>query len=150
MRGRTTSELRSTLAAATAGVADSHNKTSPKQAQSVAKRAAFPSACSEIRNGEFIQTLCPLKLAHGSAMHHNRELIWIMTCKPDQASDRGRDEQRRSLMQAWKDFLTTDYGLMSAAVIAFMFVMLGYIGRFVARHVKEDTEAHERELRAKA
>ncbi|HEX5310195.1 DUF3149 domain-containing protein [Aquabacterium sp.] len=53
-------------------------------------------------------------------------------------------------MQAWKDFLTTDYGLMSAAVIAFMFVMLGYIGRFVARHVKEDTEAHERELRAKA
>ena len=39
---------------------------------------------------------------------------------------------------------------MSAAVIAFMFQMLGYIGRFVARHVKEDTEAHERELRAHA
>ena len=30
-----------------------------------------------------------------------------------------------------------------------MFVMLGYIGRFVARHVKEDTEARERELRGK-
>ncbi|MBK7314902.1 DUF3149 domain-containing protein [Candidatus Aalborgicola defluviihabitans] len=53
-------------------------------------------------------------------------------------------------MQALKDFLTTDYGLMSLAGLAFMFAMLGYIARFVARHVKEDTEAHERELRAKA
>ncbi|MDE2433522.1 MAG: DUF3149 domain-containing protein [Burkholderiales bacterium] len=53
-------------------------------------------------------------------------------------------------MQALKDFLTTDYGLMSAGVIAFMFVMLAYIGRFVSRHVKEDTEQHEREIHGKA
>ncbi|HET8868813.1 MAG TPA: DUF3149 domain-containing protein [Aquabacterium sp.] len=53
-------------------------------------------------------------------------------------------------MQAWKDFLTTDYGLMSAAVIVVIFVIGGYIARFVSRHVREDTEAHERELRSKA
>lgn len=53
-------------------------------------------------------------------------------------------------MHAWKDFLTTDYGLMSLAVIAFTLVMGAYISRFVKRHIKEDTEAHERELRAKA
>lgn len=50
-------------------------------------------------------------------------------------------------MHAWNDFLTTDYGLMSLAVIAFMFVMLGYIYRYVARHVKEDTEKHDRLVR---
>ncbi|MGE5452663.1 MAG: DUF3149 domain-containing protein [Acidobacteriota bacterium] len=50
-------------------------------------------------------------------------------------------------MKAWIDFFTTDYGLMSLAVILFMFVMLGYIGRFVARHVKEDTERHDKLVR---
>jgi hypothetical protein len=50
-------------------------------------------------------------------------------------------------MHAWIDFFTTDYGLMSLAVIAFMFAMLGYIGWFVSKHVKQDTEAHERLLR---
>lgn len=53
-------------------------------------------------------------------------------------------------MQALKDFLTTDYGLMSLGVIIFTLVMGAYISRFVSRHIKEDTEAHERELRAKA
>ena len=50
-------------------------------------------------------------------------------------------------MKAWIDFFTTDYGLMSMAVIAFMFVMLGFIWRYVARHVKEDTERHDRLVR---
>lgn len=50
-------------------------------------------------------------------------------------------------MHAWIDFFTTDYGLMSLAVIAFMFVMLGYIAWYVAKHVKEDTERHDRLVR---
>jgi Protein of unknown function (DUF3149) len=50
-------------------------------------------------------------------------------------------------MHALIDFLTTDYGLMSLAVIAFMFVMLAYIGWYVGKHVKEDTERHDRLLR---
>lgn len=50
-------------------------------------------------------------------------------------------------MQAWIDFFTTDYGLMSLAVIAFMFVMLGYIGWYVARHVKADVAEHDRLVR---
>jgi hypothetical protein len=50
-------------------------------------------------------------------------------------------------MHAWNDFLTTDYGLMSLAVIAFMFVMLGYIYHYVAQHVKEDSEKHDKLVR---
>lgn len=50
-------------------------------------------------------------------------------------------------MQAWIDFFTTDYGLMSLAVLAVMFAMLGYIGWYVAKHVKEDTERHDRLVR---
>lgn len=50
-------------------------------------------------------------------------------------------------MHAWIDFFTTDYGLMSLAVIAFMFAMLGYIGWYVARHVREDTARHDRLVR---
>jgi hypothetical protein len=50
-------------------------------------------------------------------------------------------------MQAWIDFFTTDYGLMSLAVIAFMFAMLGYIGVYVSRHVREDTERHDKLVR---
>ncbi|MFW9617149.1 DUF3149 domain-containing protein [Aquabacterium sp.] len=50
-------------------------------------------------------------------------------------------------MHALMDFLTTDYGLMSLGVIAFMFVMLAYIYRFVAKHVAEDTAAHDKLVR---
>jgi hypothetical protein len=50
-------------------------------------------------------------------------------------------------MQAWSDFFTTDYGLMSLIVIAFVFVIGGYIGWFVKKHIKEDTEAHDRLVR---
>ena len=49
-------------------------------------------------------------------------------------------------MQALNDFLTTDYGLMSAAVIVVVFVIGGYIGWYVNKHIKEDTEAHNRAL----
>mgnify|MGYP000576558851 CR=1 FL=1 len=50
-------------------------------------------------------------------------------------------------MHALRDFFTTDYGLMSLAVIAFMFVMLGYIAWYVAQHVKQDTERHDKDVR---
>ena len=50
-------------------------------------------------------------------------------------------------MHALRDFFTTDYGLMSLAVIAFMFAMLGYIGWYVARHVKADVAEHDRLVR---
>lgn len=50
-------------------------------------------------------------------------------------------------MQAWINFFTTDYGLMSLAVLAVMFAMLGYIGWYVSKHVKEDTERHDRLVR---
>ena len=43
-------------------------------------------------------------------------------------------------MQAWKDFFTTDYGLLSAAVILFMLVMMGYFINYVSKHIREDTE----------
>lgn len=50
-------------------------------------------------------------------------------------------------MHALTDFLTTDYGLMSLGVIAFIFAMGGYIGWYVAKHIKEDTERHDRLVR---
>jgi hypothetical protein len=50
-------------------------------------------------------------------------------------------------MHALTDFLTTDYGLMSLAGLVFMLVMLGYIAWYVAKHVKEDTERHDKLVR---
>lgn len=50
-------------------------------------------------------------------------------------------------MQAWIDFFTTDYGLMSLGVIMFVLVMGSYIGWYVNKHVKEDTERHDRLVR---
>ena len=47
-------------------------------------------------------------------------------------------------MHALNDFLTTDYGLMSAAVIAVTLVMGAYIGWFVRKHVRESIAAHDR------
>lgn len=46
-------------------------------------------------------------------------------------------------MRALIDFVTTDYGLLSAAVIAFTVGMAGYYIRFVIRHVREE-EAQQR------
>ena len=48
-------------------------------------------------------------------------------------------------MHALKDFFTTDYGLLSAAVIAFTLGMGIFFSRYMARHIKEDTERAARE-----
>ena len=50
-------------------------------------------------------------------------------------------------MHAWNDFLSTDYGLMSAAVIVFMLIMMAYIGYYVAKHVKDEAAKHDAELK---
>lgn len=47
-------------------------------------------------------------------------------------------------MKALSDFLSTDYGLMSAAVIAFMLGMAGYLAHYFISHMKQD----ERRLRS--
>jgi hypothetical protein len=51
-------------------------------------------------------------------------------------------------MKALTDFFTTDYGLLSAASIAFMLGMLAYIARYVQRHVKMDEAAERARLAA--
>ena len=43
-------------------------------------------------------------------------------------------------MHAWIDFFTTDYGLMSAAVIAFTLGMGVWYARFFAANIKRDAE----------
>lgn len=47
-------------------------------------------------------------------------------------------------MHALRDFLTTDYGLLSAAVIAFMLGMGVFFARYMSRHIREDSEAAAR------
>lgn len=47
-------------------------------------------------------------------------------------------------MHALQDFFSTDYGLMSAAGIAFMIGMGVFFLRYFQRHIREDTEAAER------
>lgn len=46
-------------------------------------------------------------------------------------------------MHAIQDFLSTDYGLMSAAVIAITLGMAAFFTRFFIRHMHED-EARQR------
>jgi predicted RND superfamily exporter protein len=53
-------------------------------------------------------------------------------------------------MRALTDFLTTDYGLLSAAVIAFTLGMGVFYVSFFLRHIREDTERAEREAAAAA
>jgi hypothetical protein len=48
-------------------------------------------------------------------------------------------------MHALKDFLTTDYGLMSAAVIAITLGMAGYFSWFFRKHIREDLERQQRQ-----
>jgi Protein of unknown function (DUF3149) len=52
-------------------------------------------------------------------------------------------------MHALRDFLTTDYGLLSAAVIALTLGMGVWYARFFQRHIREDTEAAERAARSR-
>lgn len=50
-------------------------------------------------------------------------------------------------MHALKDFFSTDYGLMSAAVIAFMLGMAVFFQRYISRHIREDAARAARERR---
>jgi hypothetical protein len=61
-------------------------------------------------------------------------------------SDRGHTTGARS-MHALRDFFTTDYGLMSAAGIAFMLGMGVFFVRYFLTHIREDAAAAEREAR---
>jgi hypothetical protein len=47
-------------------------------------------------------------------------------------------------MHALRDFFTTDYGLLSAAVIAITLGMGVFYARYFARHIREDSEAAAR------
>lgn len=47
-------------------------------------------------------------------------------------------------MQALKEFFTTDVGLLSFAVLAFIGVMAGYFISFFRRHIREEEEAMRR------
>lgn len=47
-------------------------------------------------------------------------------------------------MKAWSDLLSTDYGLMSLAVIIFIVYMSVWFGRFFKRHIAEDAAAAAR------
>ena len=47
-------------------------------------------------------------------------------------------------MHALRDFFTTDYGLLSAAVIAFTLGMGVFFASYMARHMREDGEAAAR------
>lgn len=49
-------------------------------------------------------------------------------------------------MRLLTDFLSTDYGLLSAAVIAFTLVMAVYFAWYFHKHIKEDIARHEREV----
>ena len=50
-------------------------------------------------------------------------------------------------MHAWIDLFTTDYGLLSLLAIVAMLGGLGYFLYFVNKHIKQDTERHDRLLR---
>ena len=43
-------------------------------------------------------------------------------------------------MKALSDLFSTDYGLMSVAVIAFMLVMAVWFGAYFKRHMDEDAK----------
>jgi len=51
-------------------------------------------------------------------------------------------------MHALKDFFLTDYGLMSAGVIAFMLGMGGFFVRYFVTHVREDAARAARQAKS--
>jgi hypothetical protein len=57
------------------------------------------------------------------------------------ASDGGVDSNGAHTMHALQDFFTTDYGLLSAAVIAITLGMGVFYARYFQRHIREDTAA---------
>jgi len=52
-------------------------------------------------------------------------------------------------MHALRDFFSTDYGLMSAGVIAFTLGMGVFFTRYISRHIREDTERAQREQKTR-
>ncbi len=50
-------------------------------------------------------------------------------------------------MHALRDFFSTDYGLMSAAVIAITLGMGAFFASYFARHIREDSERAAREAK---
>lgn len=48
-------------------------------------------------------------------------------------------------MHALNDFFTTDYGILSAIVIAVTLGMGAFYANFFARHIREDSERAARE-----
>jgi hypothetical protein len=48
------------------------------------------------------------------------------------------------VMHALTDFFSTDYGLLSAAVIAFTIGMGVFYARYITKHMREDAEAAAR------
>ena len=48
-------------------------------------------------------------------------------------------------MQLLKDFLMTDYGLMSAVVLGITLLMGGYYTWYFTKHFREDCERYDRE-----
>jgi hypothetical protein len=53
-------------------------------------------------------------------------------------SDKRTEHNRRTTMHALKDLLTTDYGLMSVAVIALVLAMGGWYVRYFLHRMHED------------
>ncbi|MFM2342130.1 MAG: hypothetical protein RLZZ592_1783 [Pseudomonadota bacterium] len=51
-------------------------------------------------------------------------------------------------MHALTDFFSTDYGLLSALVIALTLGMGGFYLSYFLRHIRQDTEAAEQAARA--
>lgn len=51
-------------------------------------------------------------------------------------------------MHALTDFFSTDYGLLSAAVIAFTIGMGVFYARYITKHMREDAEAAARSGKA--
>lgn len=60
-------------------------------------------------------------------------------CSPRRVpNDRSTNANEAPAMQLWKDFLTSDVGLMSAVVLGVILVMGGYYARFFIKHMQDD------------
>ena len=81
-----------------------------------------------IRQYSFLAQVC----ANAKHATRNRRLITVLH----------HPEERT--MHALRDLLTTDYGLFSAAGIAFMLGMGVFFMRYFQRHIREDSEAAAR------
>jgi predicted negative regulator of RcsB-dependent stress response len=69
---------------------------------------------------------------------------WVSHIKAATVSPKFEEQK----MQAWKDFFTTDYGLMSALVILIVLGMAGFFINYFTKHIREDTEREAARQRA--